>query len=418
MPIYTVSQVALYVRDVVDSDRLLADLYITGEVSNLSRAATGHCYFTLKDGESQLRCVMWRDAQGVELLQSGEAIVAHGRCRFYQARGDLQFYPDFVQPEGVGELHLEFLRVKAKLEDEGLFDDSRKRPLPPFPKRIAVITSRTGAVLHDIQSVLSRRYPLVELLFLHTPVQGEQAPEGIISALRTVNLQKELDMVILARGGGSLEELWAFNREDVARAVHASRVPVVSAVGHETDYTIIDYVADLRAPTPSAAAELAVPDMRALEQRTQELRRSLSSTLLNSLGLQREEVRYLQARLERLAPDVVSRRQRIDELIRAATAAVGRQASLIREQLHGRELQLISMHPGNTLSRGYALVQRLADGRQVSRVGHVEPGDGIAVQVSDGAFRGQVLGGAPDTPRPKGRPRRRAVAAQQRSLWE
>ena len=419
MPVYSVTQVAKYVKDTVEADRVLADLLVTGEVSNFSRATSGHCYFTLKDGESQLRCVAFRDAaQGAELLENGTAITAHGRISFYQARGDLQFYADLVQPEGVGELYMEFLRLREKLEGEGLFDESRKRPLPAFPRRIALVTSRTGAVFHDIQNVISRRYPIVELLFLHTPVQGDQAAEGIISAFKTLALEKDVDLVILARGGGSLEEMSAFNDEAVARAIHASHAPVVSAVGHETDTTIADYVADVRAPTPSAAAELVVPDIRELKLRLSEQHRALGSEIMTHLGERQDSLKHTVATLERLTPDLATSRQRIDELTRAALAVLQRETVVMREQVHGRGMQLGSLHPGNTLSRGYALVQRTADGRPVSRVADVGPGDGIGVRVSDGSFQGQVLGSRAAPLRTPRRAKRRIAPVEQKPLWE
>ena len=418
MPVYTVTQVARYVRDTVEADQILADLYVTGEVSNFSRAASGHCYFTLKDSDSQLRCVAFRETTGAELLDNGVAVTAHGRISFYQARGDLQFYPDQVQPEGVGELYMEFLRLREKLEGEGLFDESRKRPLPAFPRRIAVVTSRAGAVLHDIQNIISRRYPIVELLFLHTPVQGDQAAEGIISAFKTLGLEKDVDLVILARGGGSLEEMWAFNQEAVARAIHASHVPVVTAVGHETDTTIADYVADVRAPTPSAAAELVVPEMRDLKLRLVEHRRALGSQIMQHLGLHQDTLKHTLARLERLTPDLTTYRQRIDELTRAALALLQRQTLVMREQVHSRGLQLGSLHPRSTLSRGYALVERTADGHPVSRVADVNPGDGIGVQVSDGSFQGQVLGKRTAPLRTPRRAKRGGPPVEQKPLWE
>ncbi|MCH8192047.1 MAG: exodeoxyribonuclease VII large subunit, partial [Chloroflexi bacterium] len=283
MAVHTVSEVVTYVRGVLDRDAFLADLYITGEISNLTRAPSGHCYFTIKDSESQLRCVMFRPAPGAEFLEQGVKVTAHGRISIYSVRGELQYVADLVQPEGVGELHMKFLQLKAKLEEEGLFDSSRKRPLPSYPKRIAVVTSRTGAVFHDIQTVLSRRYPLVELVLVHTLVQGDQAPGGIVSALKTVNQEPGIDVVVVARGGGSLEELWAFNDEAVARAIYASRVPVVSAVGHETDETIADYVADVRAPTPSAAAELVTPDRVELQRRILDLQAAARGSLAERL---------------------------------------------------------------------------------------------------------------------------------------
>lgn len=418
MPVFTVSQVARYLKSTMEGDRLLSDLYVTGEVSNVSRSTAGHCYFSLKDGESQLRCIMFRDGLGMALLENGAAVTAHGRVSFYQARGDLQYYTDIVQPEGVGELYMEFLRVKAKLEAEGLFDEARKRPLPPFPRRIAVVTSRTGAVLHDIQNVIARRYPLVELLFLHTPVQGTAATEGIITAFQTLNLQDGIDLVILARGGGSLEELGAFNTEEVARAIHGSRAPVVSAVGHQTDFTIADLVADVRAPTPSAAAELAVPDLRQVRQRIAQSQRTLGQLAAALLASAVQGVRHSAVRLQQLTPDLASHRQRVDELTRTASAVIVREMALRREHVRARELQLGSLHPGDTLRRGYALVERLADRAPVAKTSDVSPGDGIAVRVSDGSFTGTVAGQPAAAPAAVARSRRKGAPKEQARLWE
>ena len=417
MAVHTVSEVVTYVRGVLDRDAFLADLYITGEISNLTRAPSGHCYFTIKDSESQLRCVMFRPAPGAEFLEQGVKVTAHGRISIYSVRGELQYVADLVQPEGVGELHMKFLQLKAKLEEEGLFDSSRKRPLPSYPKRIAVVTSRTGAVFHDIQTVLSRRYPLVELVLVHTLVQGDQAPGGIVSALKTVNQEPGIDVVVVARGGGSLEELWAFNDEAVARAIYASRVPVVSAVGHETDETIADYVADVRAPTPSAAAELVTPDRIELQRRILDLQAAAHGSLAERLRRHREEVRYAVSRLHFRAPDVAAHRQRVDELTRAATAAIGGAVMIVREQLRGKALQLATLNPSKTLARGYAVVERRADGGIVSRVAQAPPGEGLVIEVSDGRLTADVTGsGAPSRDGKRGRSRKTATAPEQDRL--
>lgn len=418
MGVYRVSQVARWVKDTVEANSLLADLLVTGEVTNCSRSPAGHYYFTLKDADSQLKCVKFRGGVGEEHLRNGAAVTTHGRISFYQATGALQYYVDLVQPEGVGELYMEFLRVKAKLEEEGLFDQARKRPLPAFPKRIAVITSRAGAVLHDIQNILARRYPVVEMVLIHTAVQGEQAPAGIITAFKTINLERDLDLVILARGGGSLEELAAFNREDVARAIHGCRFPVVSAVGHETDFTIGDFVADLRAPTPSAAAELVTPDIRDLRERLADCRRSLVADVMRHVGRQREAVGHAQARLAWLAPDLAAHRQRVDELTRAAMAVMQREMAAGREHIASRVARLGSLHPENTLARGYALVERSADHGLVSRTQDVESGDGIKIRVSDGTFGAQVAGKAAGAGPRKARAKARPAPAGQGALWE
>ncbi|MGI8549463.1 MAG: exodeoxyribonuclease VII large subunit, partial [Dehalococcoidia bacterium] len=263
MIIVTVEQLAGHVKMLLESDPLLTDVWVSGEISNLSRPTSGHCYFTLKDGAAQIRSAMFKQkarAAYRTALQHGAQVLAHGYVSFYEARGDLQFYVDAVQPAGVGVLQAEFERRYARLEAEGLFAAERKRPLPPFPRRIGVVTSETGAVFHDICHVIGRRWPLLQIVLAPTRVQGDGAADGMADAIAGLNRVRDIDVIIVARGGGSLEDLWAFNEERVVRAIYASRIPVISAVGHETDYTIADAVADVRAPTPSAAAEIVAPD--------------------------------------------------------------------------------------------------------------------------------------------------------------
>ena len=411
MPVYTVTQVARYLHDSFEQDNTLSDLWVSGEVSNFKRSAAGHCYFTLKDPASQLRCVMFRPNGGSEALQNGVAVTAHGRVSFYQQQGDLQFYADMVQPEGVGALHLQFLALKAKLEAEGLFDPARKRPLPAFPHNIAVITSRTGAVLHDIKRIVARRYSLAQLLLVHTPVQGSEATDGIVWAFHTLNLRTDIDVVVLARGGGSIEELWPFNEERVARAIYSSRAPVVSAVGHETDFTIADFVADRRAPTPSAAAEMVVPSAVELKERIAAISHAIDHDFSRLLDLRRGEVGHAANRLRMLAPDVDLHRQRVDDLVVKASTLLANQIAIAREQSNSRTQRLAALSPAGTLGRGYAIVQRAATGFPISRVAQARPGDGIVVQVSDGHFKGQVAGGK------SLKERRTAVPSKQAPLW-
>ena len=370
MKVYSVAEVTGYLREILESDRLLVDLWISGEISNLSESAAGHLYFTLKDEASQLRCVFFRPKLAVT-LENGSAVLAHGRISIYEVSGALQFYVDVVQPEGVGMLQLEFERLKAKLADEGLFEPARKRALPSFPKRIGVITSPDSAALHDIINIISRRYPLVELVLAPTQVQGNAAAPGIVQAFDAINRTEEIDLVILARGGGSLEELWAFNEEKVARAIYASRAPVISGVGHDTDFTIADFVADKRAPTPSAAAELAVPHRDDLEARIQ----SYSGVLVTALSREFDRSR-----------------QRIDEYTRAITMYMVNFLTISQEKLRGRELKLGSLSPLATLGRGYALVQHSATGDVIYNTDQVNRGDAIEVTVSDGQFSSKVTG--------------------------
>jgi len=394
MAVYTVAQVAQYLKETLNRDALLADLWVSGEVSNLSRSAAGHTYFTLKDAEAQLRCVMFRNSRGAELLAHGGAVTTHGRISFYEARGDLQLYVDMVQPQGLGVLHLELERLKVRLEEEGLFDPSRKRPLPRFPRRIGVVTSEYGAVFHDICTIIERRYPLVEVVLCPATVQGDGAAVEIVDALRTLDEEAKVDVIILARGGGSLEELWPFNEEGVARAIFGSHTTVVSAVGHETDYTISDYVADVRAPTPSGAAELVVPDARGLQAEVTALQRTALHTLASLVTTQRHQLNAALQRLRWNAPDVARWRQRIDDLTEQGWRWLKTLVERRRERLVGQEQRLGALNPLGVLARGFAVVERRDTGNLVVHRSQVQPGDAIKVTVRDGAFGAEVKDGA------------------------
>jgi exodeoxyribonuclease VII large subunit len=396
VPVYTVSQITGYLKESLDRDALLGDLWITGEVSNFTRSQAGHMYFTLKDADAQLRCVMFRNGNGGENLAGGVAVSAHGRVSFYQVRGELQLYVDLVRPEGLGELYLELERLKLRLEVEGLFAPSRKRPIPPFPQRIGVVTSPVGAVWHDIQSVVARRYPLVELVLAPCRVQGDDAVPSIVEAFQLLKEEPGIDTVILARGGGSLEELWAFNTEAVARAIYASPSPVISAVGHETNVTVADLVADLRAPTPSAAAELAVPDARELRSRVAGYSSSLYEAVLDGLSAREATVERLLGQLTRRTPDIPTRRQRVDDALHAATVHLTSALALQVERLRSFQGRLVALDPHGVLERGYAIVQHRATGNVVRSVKQVASGDALTVQVHDGAFGAAVTSPAVD----------------------
>lgn len=389
MQIYSVGQLAERVRAALDRDRTLSDVWVTGEVSNLFASAAGHRYFTLKDAEHQIKAVLFSDRQGGEHAANGAQVTAHGRVAFYAARGDTQLYADSLFPSGAGALAAEFERLRAALEAEGLFDPSRKRPLPPFPRAVGVVTSAQGAVIHDIVTVLRARYPLGRVVLCDASVQGGEAPSEIAGAVRALNAVPGVDAIIVARGGGSLEDLWAFNTEIVARAIHASRVPVVSAVGHESDYTIADYAADFRAPTPSAAAASVAPDVRALAAEAASLADRARAAASRYAALRRADVEHLMSRMRRAVPDADAHRQRVDELLERARAAAGSSIRFRREQVAALRKTLDALNPASVLERGYAVVAR-ADGKPLASVRDAAPGDRVRATLRDGDLEAVV----------------------------
>jgi len=390
----TVTEINRLARTTLDNDPLLQDVWIGGEVSGLSRPASRHLYFTLKDAGASIRCVMWRDAAArVAIPCEGEAVEAHGRISLYEAGGQYQLYADYLQPAGQGELYAEFMRLKAKLEAEGLFDPARKRGIPRGPRCIAVVTSPIGAAWQDVQTVLARRFPIVEVLFAPTPVQGEDAPKRICTALRKAD-RAGADVVLLVRGGGSIEDLWAFNDESVVRAVAAMQTPVVTGVGHESDFTLADFAADLRAPTPSAAAELASPDRAELLEQIALHRRRLDFCMEAVLRENRDRLRSITIRLQAVSPlhRLQNIRQQVDDLSRRAEASIRSRLSLQRSRLDGLARVLEGMGPARVLERGYALIWSEADGSLVRSVRQAPAGAMLRVQVADGKLAARSEG--------------------------
>lgn len=381
--VYSVSQVSTLIKGYLEANPVLSDLTVSGEVSNYRHPSSGHHYFTLRDAESALSCVMFRYGRGGEFISDGSQVIVHGKISVYTARGDMQLYVDSARPDGVGALQQAFEELRAKLESEGLFDPSRKRALPVFPAKIAVITSPSGAVIQDIVNVLSRRYPLAELLLVPTAVQGESAAPEIVRAINAVNAMDDIDVAILARGGGSLEDLWPFNEETVARAVYGCSVPVISAVGHETDYTIADFVADLRAPTPSAAAEIVAPDVYDLAREVAGFAVLLLQGTQRLVRDKRVQLEFLLDRMEYRAPDTEAPRQRIDDLLTRAKLAVSRIAEIRRQDVRRLEAQLSALGPSKILARGYSIV-RLKDGPVAVSVSDVTAGDMLEITLQDG----------------------------------
>jgi exodeoxyribonuclease VII large subunit len=388
-PAWTVTDLTRYLRQLLENDFNLQDLWVVGEVSNLSRPSSGHLYFTLKDAGASLRCVMWRNTvlRQAHLPGDGEAVEVHGAIGVYEAGGTYQLYADLLRPAGEGALFQEFLRLKARLEAEGLFDPARKRPLPAWPATIGIVTSPTGAALRDILDTIRRRFPLARVVLAPTPVQGDEAPAGIVSALEQLNRLAGPALILLARGGGSIEDLWAFNDERVVRAVVASQAPVIAGVGHETDFTLADFAADLRAPTPTAAAELATPDQAELRLDLAEARAHLEASAASVLAAGQGQLREMGIRLRLLTPmgRVRRDRQRLDELARLAALGLAHGLAIRRAQLTGLGERLFSLNPLTILERGYSLVTK-PDGQLVRRLGQVRTGEDLSVRVSDGSF--------------------------------
>ena len=388
-PILSVTALSNYLRELLETDDVLRDVWVKGEISNFTQPRSGHLYFTLKDAEAQVKCVMWKTA-ALRLTFSpreGQSVEVHGSMGFYPAQGQAQLYIDSMQPVGEGMLFQEFLRLKNKLETEGLFDQEHKRPLPHLPKHIGIITSGSGAALQDMLNTLSRRLPLVRVTLAPSLVQGVEAPANLLRSLNSLNQIEDLDLILIARGGGSIEDLWAFNDENLARAIYKSRVPVISGVGHETDFTIADFVADLRAPTPTAAAELATPitinDLATALQNTDTV---LNGTITESIATRSYQLELKNHDLRRLSPI-----QRVNNAIQTLDVLherLDRTIQIFLQQL-GFHLQhldnrLETLSPLSVLRRGFAIVNDTQSGQMVSQAGQTYENQSVQVRFVDG----------------------------------
>ncbi len=394
--IFSVAQVSRYLKEVLETDDILQDIWVQGEISGCKTYSSGHCYFTLKDAEAQLACVFFKQARlrsSAPDLRDGMAIAANGRISLYERDGKLQLYVEYVEPLGDGALFLRFEQLKARLEAEGLFDAERKRPLPPQPAVIGIVTSPQAAALRDMLRVLRSRYPLAEVILAPTLVQGVEAPASIAAALDLLNEHGEADVVIIGRGGGSIEELWAFNEEVVARAIARSRIPVISGVGHETDFTIADFVADYRASTPTAAAAAAVPDIEDWREDILEKEQSLTGLVEEYLNDLSEHLERTQHDLQRASPqDMLDRRrQQLDDMTALLQTHLQHIVSLRGERLQGMALRLHSLSPLLTIARGYAIVRRDTDGTIITSTRQAQPGASLTIQVTDGHIPVKVL---------------------------
>ena len=392
-PVWSVAELTAYIRELFDIDYRLRSVHVEGEISNFVRARSGHLYFTLKDEQAQLKCVMWRSsAERLSFLpEDGDAVVAQGRVSVYEAGGVYQLYVDILDPAGRGEFAATFERLKVALAAEGIFDTEHKKSIPVYPNKIGIVTSADAAALRDILNVLSRRWPLVSVLIAPALVQGREAPAQIVRALRWLDGRRDIDTIIIARGGGSIEDLWAFNDENVARAIFEADHPIIVGVGHETDFTIADFVADLRAPTPSVAAELAVPDRSELSAQVLGLAAAAGADLRVNLEDQRRLVAGLARALGHLSPvnKLDSGRQQVDWLAARLDQAVAQLVAERRSRFMIRFTALEAVNPLSTLRRGYAIVRK-TDGTLIKSDKSVSGGDLINIQVADGEFDATV----------------------------
>lgn len=385
---WTVAEITARIRLLLEGDAELQNVAVSGEISNLTRARSGHWYFTLKDSNASLRCVMWRSAAARQRFvpQEGDAVQALGHVGVYEPRGEYQLYATLLRPMGVGDLYARFEALKAALDAEGLFDPGRKRPLPAFPRVIGVVTSPQAAAFQDVCNVLRRRFPLAEVRLSPAAVQGLEAPAQLRAALARLNAEEDVDLILLIRGGGSIEDLWAFNDETLARAIVASRLPVVSGVGHETDFTIADFVADLRAPTPSAAAELVAPDAAELARTVRLAQARLTELGGGRLAQLRDRLESGRRNLALLSPqrELATQRQRLDDQELRLQRAWAGVHNHLAARLQRAGAALGAADPQAILQRGYAILTRAGDGARVTGVNEAQVGDALLAQLRDG----------------------------------
>lgn len=394
----TVSSLNLHITQLFERDELLRDLWIIGEVSNWKRAASGHVYFSLKDTGATLNAVMWKTHTFAHtwLPHDGDQIIAHGYVGVYPERGQYQLYVNRIQPAGRGQLYAEFEALKMRLAAAGLFDGSRKRPLPLQPRRIGIITSADAAALRDILRVLVARWPLVQVMLFPTLVQGSEAPAQIVSALETANHYSatiaRLDTLILARGGGSIEDLWAFNDERVAYAIAKSACPIVTGIGHETDFTIADFVADVRAPTPSAAAATVTPDRVDGLKQLADQRQRLTRRLMHQLQQEQQRLVHTKSRLQRTAPErqLDRRRQQLDDRVQHLAYMIQRKLDRWQDRITLARARLTALSPLHVLRRGYSIVQR-SDGTIITTPAMVKTDERLAIHAFGGVYHVRTI---------------------------
>ena len=391
----SVTQVNLYIKEVIARDDILCDVLVKGELSNFKAHSSGHMYMSLKDESGVMRAVMFRSAASKLAFrpQNGMKVVAHGRVSVYERDGQYQLYIDDMQQEGQGDLYVAFEKLKQKLAAEGLFDPAHKKPLPKYPKKVGVVTAPTGAAIRDIINVLTRRFSYADIVLYPVLVQGENSAASVVGAIEYFNAQKGEDVLIVGRGGGSIEDLWSFNEESVARAIYNSEIPIVSAVGHEIDFTIADFVADLRAPTPSAAAELVVPSQIELAEKFNNVYRRMFQQAMRAIENRRLRVSACSDRpvFKNPLQKIENQQQRLDNVSFMLEAAYRNASNEKKRRLAECAAKLEGLSPLGTLARGYS-VAKDSDGKIIRSVSQVSGGDEISVRVPDGEISAQVIG--------------------------
>lgn len=390
--VYTVSEITREIKHTLEGD--FSGLWIEGEVSNFKRHTSGHLYFSLKDADAQIAGVMWRGRNQNMLFQphDGMKVLAFGNLTVYERQGKYQLDVIRLQPAGLGDLQLAFEALKKKLHSEGLFSQDVKKPIPSFPQRIGVITSASGAAFHDIVSVISRRYPPVQLILKPVKVQGEGAAEEIAEAIKEMNIFGEIDVIIVGRGGGSLEDLWAFNEEVVARAVYQSGIPVISAVGHEIDFSICDFAADVRAPTPSAAAEIAVPNLTDLKYTVGHFRDRMIKTMQDRIKNYQERLSlFLRSYGFRWPADRIrENRLRLDDLARSVERSLVHCLETYKADISTFQKNLASLNPAAVLGRGYSITTRISDRKIVRKSSQINKQDKVRIKFAEGSARSVI----------------------------
>ncbi len=388
----SIGELTRHIRQLFERDVKMQAVWVEGEVSNYKRAASGHLYFSLKDEEAQLKCVMWKNDAGKLRFEPshGDQVIAWGTIGVYEPQGVYQMYITAMQPAGVGDLNRQFELLKAKLDAEGLF--AVKRPIPAFPRKIGLVTSPDAAGFRDVLNILSRRYAAAEIILSPTQVQGDTAPPLIVRAIEALNRREDIDVMLIVRGGGSLEDLWCFNDERVVRAVAASQIPTIAGVGHEIDFTLVDFAADVRAPTPSAAAEIATPDGEDILSTVHDYERRMVSAMNGMVENTRNELDNQKRALRLLSPqNQLNRlRQQIDDMAMRSGNAIRILLRQKRQEVATLEKRLEAANPENILKRGYAIVTRAGDGLRINSVQQAAPGTGIVVKLHDGELKATV----------------------------